>query len=182
MNRRLILALVLTALFALFAWQFFGGTESSTSAPEGGSEIAAETGDEPRDRRTILPQKFPDSEEKGEETTEPKVSRFTMQIAEQPALSGIELAASTEDDRKRAGVTGKYGQGVTVTRIHPDSSAAEVSMEIGDVIVRAQKENVNSIEDLQRIVGDRDHTVVNFMRDGELMSVVLQRPFRKPAP
>jgi hypothetical protein len=173
--------LVALALLALIVFLALGGGDDETSQAEEGSAATAEKAPDPKtDRRSLVPKQLPD--QPAEKAPDPAKSPFTMQIAEEPALSGIELAPSTDEDRTRAGVTDRYGRGVTITRIHPDSSAAEVELEVGDVIVRAQKEHVNSVEDLKRIVGDRDHTVVNFMRQGQLMSVVLQPPYQKPAP
>ncbi len=184
MKGRLSLGLILGALVAIFGLLYLLRPDPSPPTEAGKeSEVADQTIVEPRPAdRTLMPSQFPgEVKEDGEKKSgEPHHSRFAMKMEPEPALSGIDFAPATDDDRKRAGVTDQYGQGVTVTHIHPDSSAAEVAMQIGDVIVRAQKENVSSVEDLRRIVGDRDHTVVNFMRDGQLLSVVLQKPFVPP--
>ena len=181
MKGRLALVLVLLALLVAFALLFFTTAEAPKNSIEKGPETAEKPIEKSGERPSLMPQKFPDNGTAKEEV-DPAESRFAMKVETEPALSGIEFAPSTDEDRTRAGVTDQYGRGVTITRMHPDSSAAEVKLEIGDVIVRAQKESVNSVEDLKRIVGDRDHTVVNFMRDGQLMSVVLQKPFKKSAP
>jgi hypothetical protein len=172
------LAILLIAGFAIAAFFMMRKNEQT---PEGAAVEAkeGESGEEAakrRDGRTLIPEKLPGEKPEGEKA-EPTKGRFSLEVAPQPALSGLEFQEATAEDRERQGVTDEYGKGVTVTRIHPDSSAAEVAMQVGDVIVRAQKENVNSAEDLRRIIGDRDHVVVNIMRQGQLLSVVLQKPF-----
>jgi membrane-associated protease RseP (regulator of RpoE activity) len=168
----LVLAVVAVAAFYI--------VRRSEAPKETSSEAAShpEEASKAREGRTLIPSKLPgQTEETAKSDAPPPKSKFSLEVAPQPALSGVEMHDATDADREKQGVTKEYGTGVTVTSIHPDSSAAEVSMEIGDVIVRAQKENVNSLEDLKRIVGERDHTVINFMRGGQLMSVVLQKPF-----
>jgi hypothetical protein len=168
-----VLVLAVLAVAAFFIMRRSAPKE--TSSPTASHQDEASKA---REGRTLIPSKLPgQTEETAKSDAPPPKSKFSLEVAPQPALSGVEMHDATDADREKQGVTKEYGTGVTVTSIHPDSSAAEVSMEIGDVIVRAQKENVNSLEDLKRIVGERDHTVINFMRGGQLMSVVLQKPF-----
>lgn len=182
MKRLVFVLLVFAALIAAIALLYPRGSDETAAGGDAeGSEVGKKSAEE-RDRPSLLPQEFPEKETAEGDPKPSPPSRFGMVIQPEPALSGLEISTASEDDRKRAGVTAQYGQGVTVGHIHPDSSAAEVGLESGDVIVRAQKENVNSVDDLKRIVGDRDHTVVNFMRQGQLLSVVLQKPYQKPTP
>lgn len=171
------ITVLVLAVLAVAAFFIMRGSEApkETSSPTASNPEEASKG---REGRTLIPSKLPgQTEETAKKEEAPPKSKFSLDVAPQPALSGIEMHDATDEDREKQGVTKEYGRGVTVTSIHPDSSAAEVSMAIGDVIVRAQKENVNSLEDLKRIVGERDHTVINFMRQGQLLSVVLQKPF-----
>lgn len=127
--------------------------------------------------RSLLPGKLPGQEEGPKEDGEEAARPHRMKVAEQPALSGLGYGPSTEADRERAGVTEQFGRGVTVTRIHPDAPAAEIALEEGDVIVRAETTNINSPADLETAVGDRDHTLITFVREGVHLQVVLQKPF-----
>jgi hypothetical protein len=152
----------------------------------GGGGVAHEAGraEDPKDpskgARTLLPSAFPGDSK----VTDPPGGvtgegprRFAMAMADEPALSGLEVAESSDDDRTRAGVTEQFGRGVTIARIHPDAPAAEVALEVGDVIVRAETENISSVEDLRKAVGSREHTMITFARQGQLLTVVLQKPF-----
>ena len=176
MKVRLAILLIAGLAVTVFFMMRKGERSTETAEVEANDRAAEENAAKRRDGRTLIPEKLPGAAPDGEVAAAEK-GRFSLEVGPEPALSGLEFQEATDDERERAGVTGQYGRGVTVTRIHPDSSAAEVAMQVGDVIVRAQKENVNSAEDLRRIIGDRDHVVVNFMRQGQLLSVVLQKPF-----
>lgn len=107
----------------------------------------------------------------------PRPGRFDLVVAPQPALSGLEVAPLGASDRERLKVPSRYGTGVIITRIHPDAPAAEAGLRPGDVIVRAMREHVNGPGDLERVVADREHTVLIAARDGRLMQLVLQKPY-----
>lgn len=99
--------------------------------------------------------------------------------AEAP-LEGLEVRSISDVDRERMKVPKTYGDGVLITQVHPASPAAEVGLAPGDVIVRAQRTNVSSESDLRTAVLDRDHVLVAFYRDGELLQAVLKRPHDAP--
>lgn len=154
------------------------GAKSMAKADVDEGKAVAKTGDPNRSGRgSLMPSKLPGQEagpaDEGDESPHP----HRLKIAEQPALSGLSYVPSTDADRERAGVTDQFGRGVTVTRIHPDAPAAEIALEEGDVIVRAETTNINSPADLESAIGDRDHTLLTFARDGVLLQVVLQKPF-----
>lgn len=96
------------------------------------------------------------------------------------ALVGIELVPMDDGLREKlkVPVNSQIGYGVVVQNIHPDSPAAEIFMKPNDVIVRAALKKVDSAEDLQRLVGDRDHTMITVSRDGNLVQMVLKQPYR----
>ncbi len=92
------------------------------------------------------------------------------------ALSGVEVEAVS--DPSAVPDPGRFGRGVVLLRIHPDAPAAEAGLRPGDIIVRAMRENVDGPQDLTRVVGDREQTVLIAVRDGEYMELVLHRPSR----
>lgn len=96
------------------------------------------------------------------------------------ALVGLEVQSMDDGLREKLGVPddSQIGYGVVVDRIHPDSPAAEIFMKPRDVIVRANLKKVDSPEDLQKLVGDRDHTLITISRGGQLMQMVLKKPYR----
>lgn len=99
---------------------------------------------------------------------------------EATALKGLEVTPMDDALREKLRVPGdsQIGYGVIVGDIHPDSPAAEVFMRRNDVIVRANLKKVDSVEDLEKLVGDRDHTLITISRDGSLMQMVLKKPYR----
>ncbi len=105
-------------------------------------------------------------------------SAQAMRQAEQPALSGIELQELTDADRQALKVPDRFGKGVVIRRVHPDSPAAEAGLRPNDVVVRAMRKNVDRLEDLTSEVADRDHTLLVASRDGNLMELVIQKPFK----
>lgn len=97
---------------------------------------------------------------------------------EAPSLAGLEVESLGAADREKLGVPDDYGTGVRITRVHPDAPAAEAGLRAGDVIVRAMREDVNEPADLTRAVGRRDHSVLIAVRNGQMMQLVVQPPYR----
>lgn len=94
------------------------------------------------------------------------------------ALEGLSTEPLTFSELQIAGVPERFKGGVRVSKVHPDSSAAEVALEPGDIIVRAQTTMVESLDDLQSVVEGRDYTRLMFVRNGQVLQVVLKPPFR----
>jgi S1-C subfamily serine protease len=113
-----------------------------------------------------------------EDEAERAPSPWEMEVTESaPALSGLELSAVGAADRDRLEVPDEYGSGVVIEDIHPDAPAAEAGLRPGDVIVRAMRDDVDSVDDLSRVVGQRGHTVLIAVRNGEYMELVIQKPY-----
>jgi membrane-associated protease RseP (regulator of RpoE activity) len=94
-----------------------------------------------------------------------------------PALTGLRVERVTSSELRAAGVPERFKGGVRVADVHPDSPAAEVALEPGDIIVRAQTTMVHTEDELRQQVGQRDYTRVMFVRDGRVLQVVLKPPF-----
>jgi hypothetical protein len=93
-----------------------------------------------------------------------------------PALTGLEVEDSDSAALEAMGVP-KGRTGVVIKSIDPSSSAAEAALKPGDVITRAQRDNITNTESLKRSVGDRKHTVLEIFREGHPYYVVLHKPF-----
>ncbi|MEO1234510.1 MAG: PDZ domain-containing protein [Myxococcota bacterium] len=104
-------------------------------------------------------------------------SSRALTLAPEPALSGLEVELLSDVDRERMKVPNGYGNGVLVTRVHPSAPAAEAGLRPGDVIVRALRARVDTPSDLRDTVGNREQTLVIAARDGQLMQLVLQKPY-----
>jgi hypothetical protein len=93
------------------------------------------------------------------------------------ALAGLEVdeanAGTLRDLKVPEGMTG-----VIITAVDPASPSAEASLEKGDVIVRAQREKITTLESLKTAVGDRGQTVLTVYRGGYPFQVVLHKPFK----
>jgi serine protease Do len=94
-------------------------------------------------------------------------SRVTPREAEkpegEPAKFGIQLRQSTEQERQMAGVK----QGVTVTRVEPDTFADDVGLAERDIITAINRKPVNSREDvvaLQKSLKPGDAVVFRVVR------------------
>ena len=98
---------------------------------------------------------------------------------EESALVGLEIDDASSSDLASMKVP-EGMTGVLIRLVDPKSPAAEAQLEKGDVIVRAQREKVTSLESLKAAVGDRDHTVLTVYRGGYPFQVVIHKPF-KPA-
>jgi hypothetical protein len=93
-----------------------------------------------------------------------------------PALEGLELTEADSATLEAMHVP-KGRTGLVVKSIHPASSAAVANLHVGDVITRAQRDEVKDVESLRRAVGDREQTTIEFFREGHPFYVVLAKPF-----
>lgn len=184
MRRVIAAALGLLALAGL-GWFFLSPpTPSGPSAVETTDADASDSGRPAKTRRSVLEKvALPPSELKAPDPEKPFVPDpdaprpFRMEVAEEPALSGLELETLGAGDRERLKVPDRFGSGVLVTKIHPDAPAAEAGLQPGDVIVRALREDVNEPGDLRKTVGQRKQTLLIASRDGQLMEVVILKPY-----
>ncbi len=96
------------------------------------------------------------------------------------ALVGLDVAALTDAERAQLRVPDRFGKGVLIQSIHPDAPAVLSGLKVDDVIVRAQRTNVDSVQDLDDAVGDRSQSVLTVSRAGHLFHVVLHKPYIPP--
>lgn len=185
-GRTIIIGAVFLAVICVLVYTLvLGPPEKAMSLSKRVDKPTLDEAKQAANRRRLVPDKVPGQDDPGEvakDDDEERPRPFAMKMEPEPALSGMTIGPSTEEERKKAGVTEQFGRGVTITKVHPDAPAAEVSLRNGDVIVRAETTNINNVEDLKKMVGDRDHTLITFARDGILMQVVLKKPFvpKKP--
>ena len=82
---------------------------------------------------------------------------------------GVEMTALSPELRAHFGVPGDAG--VMVSRVVEDSPAAKAGIEVGDIITRADGEDVRSSGQLGRVVrrfGDGEAMQVEYWRDGKV--------------
>lgn len=92
-------------------------------------------------------------------------------------VEGLRVESASSADVAAAGVPDAWSSGVVVTKVIPDSPADEVRLKPGDLIVEVRGRSVRQPDDLPRIVGDNSYAKVTFVRNREVLQVVLQRPF-----
>lgn len=108
---------------------------------------------------------------------EPK-ARYAPPGDDNNPVVGLTLEPLSEAERERLKLPEKYGRGLRVSHIHPDAPAAEVGMKVGDVIIRAQRVNVDEEAQLREAAVSVKYPLILFSRDGELLTVVLHPPYR----
>ncbi|MCK6550265.1 PDZ domain-containing protein [Myxococcota bacterium] len=90
-------------------------------------------------------------------------------------MIGLELAevsaSELADMKVPEGVTG-----VVVRDVDPASPAAHAMLRPGDVIARAQRDKITSIDALKTSIGTRDYTMLTVYRDGYPFQVLLFKP------
>lgn len=158
------------------------GASPSASA----KDVRAPDASPPADRRRLIPPPGATGAKAPSVTRAPEAGRPSggeSSITADPqasALKGLEVKPMDDGLREKLRVPNdsQIGYGVVVGDIHPDSPAAEIAMRRNDVIVRANLKKVDSPEDLAKLVGDRNHTLVTISRDGSLMQMVLKKPYR----
>jgi membrane-associated protease RseP (regulator of RpoE activity) len=181
-----VLAVGTVALLAAFLYPKPTG-EPGPAAPAASPPTPGASAPAPAaPRRRLVPERLPD-------TASPPAPAASeagpsaggrSSITDDPeatGLSGLELQPMDDGLREKLKVPKdpQLGYGVVVRRMHPDSPAAEASLEPNDVIVRADNKKVDDAAGLARLVGARDATRVTVSRDGQLFQVVLQKPFRR---
>lgn len=188
MLRNLLVVSSLVAVLAVAAWMMTSPSPT-TSTPEPTPTTAQPDPSSPglpsTARRSVLenvakaPSAEPAEPAEPVEPAQPNGPRpYQLQVGAEPALSGLELDTLSDSDRERLEIPDEYGRGVMVTRVHPDAPAAVAGLQKGDVIVRALLEKIDTPSDLRKTVGDRKQTVVIAVRSGELMHLVLQKPYK----
>lgn len=185
MRALLIAAVVLAGLIGLFVWAFNPSVEP---VRVGGEEVAREAPDAPTattERRSVLDEsrrRAADVEldagvAAGREPAPPEDPLAPDRPPESP-LTGLSVGSVSSSDLRQQGVPDEWDGGVVVTRIEPDSPADEVALEIGDIIVELRRSPVRQPTDLEEIMADHGYAKVTFVRDGQVLQVVLQRPYR----
>lgn len=160
------------------AW-FYAGPNAS-SGPSFGPEavatggVKASTGGE---RPSMIPKVLPTEEGRGQPPPPPPPSPTTeTPPGDLDPLADVELSEATDGDRERLKVPRKWGKGVILRNVGPDSPMALSALRDEDVIVRAHRTEVNSVSDLKTAFAGRDHTVVIVARDGRFFEAVIHRP------
>jgi len=105
---------------------------------------------------------------------------YTPDPEDDRALVGLDVSGVTDAERSRLRVPDQFGRGVIIRSIHPDAPAVLAGLAIDDVIVRARRTSIDSVQDLQTAVGTRLHTVLTIAREGRLFHVVLHKPYIPP--
>ncbi|MEM1023359.1 MAG: PDZ domain-containing protein [Myxococcota bacterium] len=185
MRIALIASAVVVLLGGLFYWAFTPSPEPGFSAVSNPREVADPSPPEAKLNRvpsdgTKPPEKEapdPEPSEPAESEGKPKQARAPKDQGPPPALEGLDTQPITLDEMRQQGVPERFKGGVVVSRVTPGSPAAEVALEPGDIIVRGQTQMVESLSDLQDIVEGREYTRVMFVREGQVMQVVLKPPF-----
>lgn len=89
----------------------------------------------------------------------PEASRFDK--------LGLEVATLTPEVAEQLGV--KPGEGVVITQVRPNSPADEAGLTPGMVILQANRKTVQSVEDLEKVLGDQasEKGVLLLVRDAQ---------------
>lgn len=181
----ILAAVVLLGLVGLFVWAFNPSVEP---VRVGGGDAPAT--DEPApgvdsERRSVLDESRrraaeADAEPSDEVEPEPEAPADDPPSAGPPQspLTGLAVGSVSSADLRAEGVPDAWDGGVVVTEIAPDSPADEVALEIGDIIVELRRQPVRQPTDLEEIMADHGYAKVTFVRDGQVLQVVLQRPYR----
>ena len=164
-----------------------GTTSPASSGPSAGSASEGTGGGDGKAPRRSLLANVPKAKAGATDTKAPAVDPSKLggvsSVDVDPdatALVGLGLKPMDDGLREKLKIpeSSQIGEGVVVDRIHPDSPAAEIFMKKNDVIVRADNKKVNSIEELEKLVGSRDATLLTVSRNGVLVQMVIKKPFR----
>lgn len=184
MRALIIAGVVLAGLVGLFVWAFNPSVEpvklgASGPAP---SAPAAGAGAERRSvldesRRRAAPEPASDPKATPEPDPEPAPETPDPDRPRESPLKGLSVGSISAADLRQQGVPDEWDGGVVVTEIAPDSPADEVALEVGDIIVELRRKPVRQPSELETIMGDYGYAKVTFVREGQVLQVVLQRPF-----
>lgn len=185
----MLVVVVALALAGLFYWAFNPSVEpievrTDRSEPRASSEPTSPTverrsvldevrrRDEPASSSADAAAPAPDDDEPSR-----RAESAGGPALESP-LTGLSVTSISASELRQQGVPDAFEGGVVITRVEPDSPADEDGLVPGDIIVEARMKPVLQPEDLERLVGDHSFAKVTFIRDGQVLQVVLQRPFR----
>lgn len=175
MQKKLVAAVLGLVVVGGGAW-WWSRREPPAPQPEGRPPKVAAT---PDPRPSMIPKTLPHEEGAKEVPTAPPPPA-ALTVSSHPSttepLGDVELHDATDADRERLKVPRKYGHGVILKNVGPDSPMALSALRDDDVIVRAHRTEVNSTSDLEQAFKGRDHTVVIVSRGGELFEAVIHRP------
>lgn len=191
MNRRVIfiaVALGLVVLMAAFLYPRKAGQPEDAPIPKRTDldpRLEGDRKERPAARRRLIPDQLPHEAGRGEADPAPaeppaKKPSYAPPGDDDTALAGTEFTPMDDGLREALKVPEdpQLGYGVVVSQIHPDAPTAEAQLEPKDVIVRADKKKVDSLQDLKEHVGEREHTLITVSRGGQLFQVVIHRPYR----
>lgn len=179
--RRVLLGGGVLLLCALSWWRFgSGGARAGDPIPKTAEGSAPVHRAPARPKRAPLAVKRPEAPVQPAAPVAPAApkARYAPPGDDDNPVVGLSLAPLSEAERVRLKLPEKYGRGLRVTRIHPDAPAAEVGMKVGDVIIRAQRVNVDEEAQLREAAVSVKYPLILFSRDGELLTAVLHPPYR----
>jgi serine protease Do len=106
------------------------------------------------------------------------LARPQRESAPSPEL-GFAIQELTDDIAAQLGYRGEPG--VIVTRVEPDSEAAEQGIRAGTLVQELNRQPVDSPHRFQEVLADApiDHPLVLLVRDGEIARFVVIRPKRR---
>ncbi len=176
MQKKWPLLLGAMVLLGVLAWALLG--PKPTSGPGTGEETAAgevksTSGGQ---RPALIPKVLPTEEGATPPPPPPPNIAAATPPGERDPLGEVDLSEATDGDRERLKVPRKWGKGVILRNVGPDSPMALSALRDEDVIVRAHRTEVNSVSDLKTAFTGRDHTVVIVARDGRFFEAVIHRP------
>jgi serine protease Do len=90
---------------------------------------------------------------------------FVAEEKQEDDALGITAADVTPELAARYSLEGK--EGVLVTRIDPDGPAAEANLRVGDLILEADGQEVDSVKSFK--------TVIDGLREGRVLRLLIQR-------
>ena len=79
------------------------------------------------------------------------IAKKAAEAAPEKALIGLKLSQLTDELRQKFGIDAKI-KGVVITDIDPQSPAAVKNLKVGDVIVEAAQDQIDSVDDIAKSV------------------------------
>lgn len=159
---------------------------SERQRPSSAIEAKAETpkgrADAPKAAQKSTPEAKPEETPPAEVAppkSKPRYATYAPPGDDMNPAAGLSFETLSDADRERLKVPKGYGRGLRITDIHPDAPAAEAGLEIDDVIVRAERVNIDGdVETLREATGSVLHPRILISRHGTLIPVVLDPPYR----